>query len=388
MRLIGTLATEKEAYSLYSFLLKEKIQNIYEPCLEEKTGVKQFRIWIYNEDDLEKAMGLLKLYKENPGDPQFQGVGAPPASGPPTPNYSEIAESEDLKWQTVPSSRVKQRKFSFTLTNLIIVLCAFLFLWNDVQKAQIAKEKGMIAEQIGLTPMEQNLFFDYPSSYQYIEEMVDKVPLNSYKEMKDLPPEAIAYLNQAENVPSWRGIYFFFQTAKNKGWRDALSLPMFEKIKQGEVWRFFSPCLMHANFLHILFNMVWVWILCRQIEQRMQKWKLCVLIVIIGCLANLAQYLVSGPYFLGFSGVVVGMAGFIWVRQKRAPWEGYPLEKGTRLFLLFFVLAMCAIELFTFGLQLFSVIQVSPQIANTAHVVGGLVGIFLGRFSFFARRVP
>jgi len=120
---------------------------------------------------------------------------------------------------------------------------------------------------------------------------------------------------------------------------------------------------------------------------RLRKMKICLLILIIGVLSNIAQYLVSGPYFLGFSGVVVGLAGFIWVRQKRAPWEGYPLQKGTALFLLFFVLAMFAIELITFGLQLFSIIQVTPNIANTAHIIGGLTGMLLGRFSFFSRKM-
>ena len=111
------------------------------------------------------------------------------------------------------------------------------------------------------------------------------------------------------------------------------------------------------------------------------------MILIIGVIANVAQYMMSGPYFLGFSGVVVGLAGFIWVRQKIAPWEGYPLQRGTILFLLLFVIAMFGLELLTFILQLFSVIQITPNIANTAHVIGGLVGILLGRMSFFSRRI-
>ena len=237
-----------------------------------------------------------------------------------------------------------------------------------------------------MTPLDKALFFDYPSSFQYIEEMVDTVPLNSYKEVKNLPPEAVALLKKAEDAPSWNGLYAFYLTGKNKGWQAAQSIPMFEKIRQGELWRLISPCFLHANFLHILFNMVWVWILAGQIEARMHKWKLLLLMFIIGVVSNVVQYLVSGPFFLGYSGIIVGLAGFIWVRQKKAPWEGYPLQKGTLLFLLIFVLAMFAIELFTFGLQMFSLVQLTPQIANTAHIVGGLVGICLGKLSFFKRR--
>ncbi len=143
---------------------------------------------------------------------------------------------------------------------------------------------------------------------------------------------------------------------------------------------------MHHDFLHILFNMVWVWILVKQLESRMNRGKICLLILVIGVISNIAQYLVSGPFFLGFSGVIVGLAGFIWVRQKKAPWEGYTVQKSTILFLLFFVLAMCLLEILTFLLQLFSIINIAPNIANTAHIVGGITGWCLGKVSFFGRK--
>ncbi len=388
MRLIGTLETEKQAFAFYSFLLKEGIQNTYDLQTDAKTGLKYYQIWVCEEDDQSKAAEWMERYKKNPEEPQFQGFDAPIQKAPPPPKYAEISESENLKWKTKPSRSVRLRRFPNTITNLIIILCSFLFLWNDFQEAQIVQEKGELAEEIAMTPLDKDLFFDNPSSNKYIEELIDTVPLSSYKELKDLPPEAISLLKKSERAPSWRGLYAFFLSVKNQGWETASSVPMFEKIHQGQVWRFFSPCLMHANFLHILFNMIWVWILSSQIEQRMRKWKLCALILIIGIISNTVQYFASGPYFLGFSGVIVGMAGFIWMRQKKAPWEGYPLQKATLLFLLFFVLAMFAIELFTFGLQVFSVVQLTPPIANTAHIVGGLVGILLGRLSFFQRGSP
>jgi GlpG protein len=79
------------------------------------------------------------------------------------------------------------------------------------------------------------------------------------------------------------------------------------------------------------------------------------------------------------------MAGFIWMRQRVAPWEGYPLNRTTLLFILLFVVAMFGLEFVAFILQLTHFINTSPNIANTAHVVGGLVGVLLGRLSFFKR---
>lgn len=387
MRLIGSLNSEKEAYAFYSFLLKEGIQNIYEPSFEEKTGQKQYRIWIYEEDDLEEASQWMSRYKENPNDPNFQTPEIPSVAAPPPPEYSEISEKEELKWQPVQSLPPVKRQFHFTLTNLIIILCGFLFIWNDVQEGQIEKDKGPLAAEIAMTPLMNELLFDVPASYAYIQQMIDTLPANTYKEVKDLPPESTALLQKAENAPSWRGLYAFFIAAKKQGWQAAKAEPMFEKIRQGELWRLFTPCLLHRDFLHILFNMIWVWILVKQIEERLRKWKICLMIAIIAIISNVAQYLMSGPFFLGFSGVVVGMAGFIWVRQKVAPWEGYPLQKGTALFLLLFVIAMFALELFSFSLQLFSLVKITPNIANTAHIIGGLVGMLLGKFPFFSRRI-
>ena len=386
MRLIGTFATEKEAYQFYSFLLKEGVQNIYELGTEEGTGLKQYRIWIYDENDLETAQKWLEKYKENTNNPDFQAPPPPVVIVPPTPAYAEISEKEDQKWQSIPSARFKMRRFSFVLTRFVIIMCGILFVWNGRQESKLLETKGAVAEEIAMTPLQEELFFDDPAAYKYIAELLNTVPIQEVKELKDLPPEAVALLKKSEEAPSWRGLYSFLQIAKTQGWAVATATPLFEKISQGELWRLFTPCLLHRDFLHILFNMVWVWILLKQLESRMSRWKICALILILGVVSNVAQYLMSGPYFLGFSGVIVGLAGFIWVRQRRAPWEGYTVQKSTLLFLLFFVLAMFLIEVLTFLLQVFSIIQIAPNIANTAHIVGGLVGLLLGKLSFFGRR--
>ncbi len=385
MRLIGSFDTEKQAYGFYSFLLKEGIQNIYEVSQEQKTDAKQYRIWVYDEDDLERACQWMQAYREHPEDPKFLQPDTSATAAPPSPDYREISESEDLKWQSVPSKILKVHRFSATFTHAIIILCAFVFFWNSAQEAHIDKDKGELAVEIGLTPLEQQLFFDDPSAYRYIQEMIDTVDLKGVKDLKNLPPAGVDLLKKAEDTPSYRGLYALFLMAKTQGWQAARATPMFEKIQQGQLFRLFTPCLMHANLLHILFNMVWVWILLRQIEQRLPRWKICLLILLMGIVSNVAQYLVSGPLFLGFSGVIVGLAGFIWSRQAKAPWEGYPLQKSTLLFLLFFVLAMFVIELFTFSLHLLTQIQLTPDIANTAHLVGGAYGHLSGKIIFFQK---
>ncbi len=153
-----------------------------------------------------------------------------------------------------------------------------------------------------------------------LADVLRSLPLQNVTDEKSLPKDEQQKIDAAEALPYWRGIYDYFTQKKQE------ATPMFEKIRQGEVWRLFTPCLLHRGFLHILFNMAWLWILGKQIEERAGKLRLLVLIIITAVVSDVTQYLISGPFFLGFSGVVVGMAGFIWMRQRVAPWEGYPLS--------------------------------------------------------------
>lgn len=382
MRLIGTFDTESQAYMLSATLMKEGIQNVYEPFTPEGEENERYRLWVYEEEDLFAAMKWVEFFKNHPDDVKFQKVEAHP--GGRGFSKEQLASDEPLIVSQVGSG-LKPRRI-LGLVHWVIIICAVLFFWNDLEEVQILKEKGEVARELSLTSVQKTLLFDDPKVYQLLAEFINTYPLKQYQGVNQIPIEAQQVLTQIEQTPSWKGLYPFFLSVRDKGWDTAIKeTPLFEKIGQGEIWRFFSPCLLHRDFLHILFNMAWVWILLKQIEVRVKKWRICLLILIIGSVSNVAQYLISGPNFIGFSGVVVGLAGFIWMRQKIAPWEGYPLQKGTVLFLAFFVLSMLALEIITFSLQLFSLVQVTPVIANTAHIVGGMMGLVLGRISLFKR---
>jgi GlpG protein len=160
---------------------------------------------------------------------------------------------------------------------------------------------------------------------------------------------------------------------------------LFGKIRQGEFWRLITPVLLHGGWLHILFNMAWLFILGRQVEERLGKFRYLFLSLLIGVMSNVAQYLVSGPIFVGYSGIIVGLVGFIWMRQKRAPWEGYPLQRPVIIFVTVFVLAMLGLEVISMTLEFFHMKPGFANIANTAHVIGGIFGTLLGRLSLFER---
>lgn len=379
MRLINTFDTEKQAYAFYSFLLKEGIKNIYESHIDGKTGKKNYHLWIFDEEDFQTASDWLVQYKESPEDPKFQDSESPLSL---SQKDTEVTIQEEPQWQSAPSSvqsprvDIKIRAFHVTFTHLILFICAALFLWNNVQKQHIETMQGPVAALFAHTAIEKELLFDYPLSFAAVDEVVDTYATKDVQDIEQIPAPMKEALESTENIPSYRGLLSLGQG--NQG-------PLFEKIRQGQVWRLFTPCLLHFDFLHILFNMAWLWILGKQIEERLRWKKMGLLILAIGIVSNTAQYLMSGPSFLGFSGVIIGMAGFIWMRQFLAPWEGYHLSRVILLFLLLFVLAMVALGILAMTLKAFSLLEITPVIANTAHVVGGLCGIALGRLSFFSR---
>ena len=389
MRLLGFFDSEKQAYRFYAYLLQEGIQNTYEPFVDAHTKRRSYRIWITQEDDLPAAEALLEKFQANPDDPLFQKIEVPFAA----PNEEEMAETSSAQHPKNPRTfgfkvRLAPRvqSGSFGITQLIILICALTFFWDSKQKDKIKEEKGVLGEQLILTSLEKKLLFDYPNSRQVVDEVLETLPLKSYKDVKELPEQQRALIDKAEALPAWKGVYDFILHWKTMTLQQLEKAPRFEKISQGEIWRLITPCLLHHDFLHILFNMAWVWMLGKQIELRLRKTRMVLLMLIIGVISNVAQYLVSGPYFLGYSGIVVGMAGFIWVRQKLAPWEGYPLQRSTFIFLLIFVLAMTALGALAFFLEYFSLVNISASIANTAHIVGGLVGMGLGALPLFAKR--
>ncbi len=378
MRLIGNVKNEKQAFLFYSFLLTEGIHCTYEVDKDQQKNV--VLIWVYEEDQIERAEGYLEAFKANPADPKFAKVEFP--ESPPVPP-DHIAESKKKELEEKKTWKDHPRKIkSHPLTSFIIFLCVFLYMVTVAQQVKLAQTGGELALLLGFTPIQKELMFDYPASNQKVDQLLEEYPLKEYKTLDQLPAAEKKQFTEAQNIPTWKGVMARFSKKPA-----AAQGPRFTKIKEGDYWRLFSPALLHGGVLHILFNMAWVWILLPQIEARLSKWKVCILILLIGIIANLAQYLVSGPYFLGFSGVVVGLVGFIWVRQKLAPWEGYPLQKTTILFIAVYIAALFGLEIFSAVKNAVSTSPLSSNIANTAHIIGGLIGALLAFCPFFSRGI-
>ncbi len=231
------------------------------------------------------------------------------------------------------------------------------------------------------------LTYENPLAFQYAYEFIRDYQ-NSEDHAAFLGTQgAFQQMYRYQTTPYWHGYYeTYFVPAKavtslNKAFTES---PTFEQIAQGDIWRLVSPAFLHANLFHILFNLIWFAFLGTQMESRIGFWKFTFFIIIVALVSNTAQYLMSGPNFLGLSGVIMGMAGFIYMRQSKAAWEGYSIQRPTLYFLAFYVIALCALQVVSFALELSGKRGIAPNIANTAHVVGALMGLGLGSLNFFS----
>ncbi len=236
------------------------------------------------------------------------------------------------------------------LTKFIVGFCTLLFAISAITTP--TDETGP-----ALSTIKKEMLYDYPKAYE---------------------------LNQ--NIPYWEGFYNQIVSHFKEGTAFKIQAPVFEKIKQGEVWRLFTPIFLHGDIFHLLFNMAWAIVIGRQLESRLGLFKTSLFILITALVSNTAQYLMSGPNFIGYSGVLCGMFAFIWVRQKKAPWEEYDLDSSTALFILVFVSGLFLFETFATLLNIYGNIYISPNIANTAHITGGLTGAFLAALPYFSRK--
>ncbi len=157
-------------------------------------------------------------------------------------------------------------------------------------------------------------------------------------------------------------------SAGTKGW-DAIP-----EIRNGEVWRLFTPMFLHFKAFHLIFNMGWLVVLGRNIETFKGTRYLLFLVLFLNLVANFAELYSTGANFGGMSGVGFGLFGFVWLRSRLVPEDGFHMERST----VFMFLAWALIC--TTG--------AAGNIANAAHFGGLAAGAFVGAMPVFSLRNP
>lgn len=139
----------------------------------------------------------------------------------------------------------------------------------------------------------------------------------------------------------------------------------FTDFPWSQPWRFLTPVLLHFSLLHFLFNVFWWWYLGGRLERFYGSTYLVIALVFCGVFSNIMQFMVSGPYFGGLSGVVYGLFGLAVVVSWQRPRHPLYLPMGLITFMLVWLL-----------LGYTDLLWVS--VANTAHSAGLIAGLILG----------
>lgn len=144
-------------------------------------------------------------------------------------------------------------------------------------------------------------------------------------------------------------------------------------MAKGQYWRLITPIFLHFGIFHVAFNSVWMWELGRRVEPLAGSMHILMVVLLMALASNIAQYLWSGPsLFGGMSGVVYGLLGYVWMRNKVAPRPILALPSGLLVFMLVWLFA---------GMTGLIDLLMSGSIANAAHAAGLVSGMVLGIWS-------
>lgn len=364
MRWIGSLPSLELAQRFVRFLRTQGVESA-----AEKSADEQSRIWIVKEDQVELAQRLLDEFQQQPGDARFH------TTEPPRP-------IESLEERASEAEPIRSRVIFKPITLFISLVCIILLIVQQWQEVKFEREHPVAKRAVSavLVPIQEALMIQVPPGLLALRSWVAALPPDAPEPNEEQLKQVVA------SVPAYRGLWGEFQ--QHMGIQPAQAMgPILPEVRQGQVWRLFTPAVLHAGILHLAFNLIWWLYFGKQLEHRLGSGRYLWLILVGALGSNLAQYLVSGPDFLGLSGVVCAQAGFILMRERKAPWEGYPVPRSTMNFLVGFVLIAAILEgLFVLAQVAGSGLEVPISLGNAAHIVGGLVGMALGLLPYSRKR--
>jgi GlpG protein len=396
MRLVATLQDKERALQLSHLLDGASIGHQLEVVPnrdwgDDNYGTATCRLWVVDEDQLPAAMQLIGDFQANPEDPRFApAVAKSPKVGRIEPLQAPHREGRQhvrgLPWNREPLGLI-------TLSLLVICCGLFFFSLFTAPAVYVHGDNGLkstIIEKLPLppqylSPVQKELLYDYPYAFELVDSLIANYGSAALQKPELLPAAGKELLERFEHTSYWQGFYEKIVSSLRTGigsW--AIKAPLFEKISQGQLWRLFTPILLHGDLLHLLFNMIWLLVIGKQLEQRMSKGRYVLFIAVAALLTNTAQYMMSGSNFLGISGVLCAMIAFIWMRQRCYAWEGYILHPSTVNFLAFFLGTMVVIQLASLYMEISWGKALAGYIANTAHMMGLAVGLVMGRMKFFS----
>ncbi|MCH9612859.1 MAG: Rhomboid protease GlpG [Chlamydiia bacterium] len=390
MRKLGTVS-QQHILPLVRFFRSQQIEVVTEIA---EANAQQSIVWCCESEELlEKAKQLFDEFVQNPEDPKFRVEEPPEPIREPAAEESEgfldePTEEEEAEGNPSAAELVRPRRLvqsSTLLTKFFLLLCLVVYGITLTQRTRLDRESSPSFFFPKMTPIEMAWIYDLPMALVYSNQLAEEYEYETKEELEQLGPGAHELMMKITHTPFWEGIY-----PALVNWGEAeqlLKAPKFVSIREGQVWRTITPAFLHADILHLAFNMLWLWMLGRLVEDRVGFVRYLAMTLIFALATNFFQYLMSGPFFLGYSGVITGLAGYAWMRQRDKVSEGFPIPNNVFFFLWIFVFGLFAIQVVAFILQIVHIISFDMPIANTAHITGALLGMGCAKIPLFQRKI-
>jgi len=310
MRSLGQIDGRKPTEQFVAFLLTQKIKTHIEG-VEGKPDC--WEVWVRNEDQMPEARKQLFAFKQNPTDGRYESA---------MKEATRLLESEQKAKQT--AARNIQRMDTSRTPRLA---------------------RGPIPP-LTLTLVILAIIVSFASNFMDLKAIKN----NKWGEV---------VVNELS----------FVEPAAWSRTKDPAA-----SLKRGELWRVITPIFMHGSMLHLAFNMFMLVSLGRMTERIQGTPKFAVFVLMLAVFPNLLQGLMpvslgGTPFFVGISGVVYGLFGYIWIRSSLHP------EMGVLIPMPMVVVVLGLIVLgFAAGMSE-AEIATTWRLANFCHLGGLLVGI-------------
>jgi GlpG protein len=134
----------------------------------------------------------------------------------------------------------------------------------------------------------------------------------------------------------------------------------------GQPWRLVSSTLPHGDWLHLAFNVYWMWVLGTKLEETLGPVTTFVIMLVLAVGSGAAEYALSVGG-IGLSGVGYGFVGLLWVLSRRD--IRFRDAFDSRVLYLFIAWGFLCVAL-TYA-------DILP-VGNIAHASGFVLGVLIG----------
>jgi membrane associated rhomboid family serine protease len=149
-----------------------------------------------------------------------------------------------------------------------------------------------------------------------------------------------------------------------------------DMIWDGELWRLLTSVFPHANWLHLLFNVYWLWRFGSVVEAWLGPFLYAGLLLLLAAGSSAADFLATLASAVGLSGVGYGLFGLLFALRHDKDFAAAEMQpRIVQLFIAWFFVCI-----------LFTYTDTMP-VANVAHGAGAVLGWLTGRAILAGRRV-